>query len=165
MFGNPETTTGGNALKFYSSVRMDIRRTGAIKDGDNVIGNRTKVKVVKNKVAPPFKVIEFDIMYGEGISKTGDILDLAVEHKIVEKAGAWFSYRDGKIGQGRENSKKFLSENPDILEEIKTRVLAKHGLAEDPIERIDETTGEIIQEPTTETPAKKATKKSKKTIQ
>ncbi len=160
MFGNPETTTGGNALKFYSSVRMDIRRTGAIKDGENVIGNRTKVKVVKNKVAPPFKVIEFDIMYGEGISKTGDILDLAVENKIVEKAGAWFSYRDGKIGQGRENAKTFLAENPDILQEIKTRVLAKHGLAEDPVEKIDEATGEIIEEE-----VKKPAKKSKKTIQ
>jgi len=165
MFGNPETTTGGNALKFYSSVRMDIRRTGAIKDGDQVIGNRTKVKVVKNKVAPPFKVIEFDIMYGQGISKTGDVLDLAVEHKIVEKAGAWFSYRDAKIGQGRENSKAFLADNPDIFEEIKTRVLAKHGLADDPVEKVDQATGEIIEEEPAAAPAKKAAKKTKKTIQ
>lgn len=130
MFGNPETTTGGNALKFYASVRMDIRRTGAIKNGDEVIGNRTKIKVVKNKVAPPFKVIEFDIMYGEGISKTGDLLDLAVENKIVDKAGAWFSYKDAKIGQGRENSKKFLAENPDVAEEIKNKVLEVNGLLE-----------------------------------
>lgn len=160
MFGNPETTTGGNALKFYSSVRLDIRRIGAIKDGDNVVGNRTKVKVVKNKVAPPFKVIEFDIMYGEGISKTGDILDLAVENKIVEKAGAWFSYRDAKIGQGRENSKTFLSENPDILKEIKTRVLARHGLAVDPVEKVDQSTGEILEEE-----ENKKVKKTKKVIQ
>lgn len=160
MFGNPETTTGGNALKFYSSVRLDIRRIGAIKDGDNVVGNRTKVKVVKNKVAPPFKVIEFDIMYGEGISKTGDILDLAVENKIVEKAGAWFSYKDAKIGQGRENSKTFLAENPDILQEIKTRVLARHGLAVDPVEKVDHSTGEILEDE-----ENKKAKKTKKVIQ
>lgn len=167
MFGNPETTTGGNALKFYSSVRLDIRRTGAIKDGDNVIGNRTKIKVVKNKVAPPFKLVEFDIMYGQGISKTGDLLDLAVANGIVEKAGAWFSYDNGKIGQGRENSKTFLSENPEILNEIKTKVLAKYGLADLPEEAIAEMvnpeTGEIIDGP--EEPAPKKTRKSKKTIQ
>jgi len=165
MFGNPETTTGGNALKFYSSVRLDIRRTGAIKDGENVIGNRTKIKVVKNKVAPPFKTIEFDIMYGQGISKTGDLLDLAVTNGIIEKAGAWFSYDNGKIGQGRENSKTFLSENPEILDEIKTKVLAKYGLADLPpqeaAENFDPETGEIIEEDDT---PKKA-RKSKKTVQ
>ncbi len=167
MFGNPETTTGGNALKFYSSVRLDIRRTGAIKDGDNVIGNRTKIKVVKNKVAPPFKLVEFDIMYGQGISKTGDLLDLAVTNGIVEKAGAWFSYDNGKIGQGRENSKTFLSENPEILEEIKMKVLAKYGLAdlpeEESLEAINPETGEIIEESLEETPKK--ARKSKKTVQ
>ena len=165
MFGNPETTTGGNALKFYSSVRMDIRRIGAIKDGDNVIGNKTKVKVVKNKVAPPFKTIEFDIMYGQGISKTGDVLDLAVNHGIVQKAGAWFSYENAKIGQGRENSKNFLAENPDIMEEIKQKVMAKHGLAADPTvaANVDSSTGEIMDEPAEEKPAKKA--KKSKTVQ
>ncbi|MDD0854575.1 recombinase RecA [Halobacteriovorax sp. GB3] len=166
MFGNPETTTGGNALKFYSSVRLDIRRTGAIKDGDNVVGNRTKVKVVKNKVAPPFKVIEFDIMYGQGISKSGDLLDLAVENKIVDKAGAWFSYNNAKIGQGRENSKRFLEENTEIMEEIKNKILVIHGLAEGPVETLAEEvnteTGEIIEEEVTAT---KKTKKSKKTVQ
>jgi len=166
MFGNPETTTGGNALKFYSSVRLDIRRTGAIKDGDQIIGNRTKIKVVKNKVAPPFKTIEFDIMYGEGISKVGDILDLAVSNGIVEKAGAWFSYDNSKIGQGRENSKTFLKENPDILDEIKTKVLAKYGLATIPdAKNVDSATGEIIEEEiVVEAPAKKS-KKSKKLVQ
>jgi recombination protein RecA len=165
MFGNPETTTGGNALKFYASVRMDIRRIGAIKDGDNITGNRTKVKIVKNKVAPPFKDVEFDIMYGEGISKTGDILDLAVDNNVVEKAGAWFSYDNTKIGQGRENSKQYLQDNPEILNEIKTKILAIHGLASSPspiapAPSIDETTGEILEDDT-----KKATRKSKKTIQ
>ena len=132
MFGNPETTTGGNALKFYASVRMDIRRIGAIKDRDEVIGNQTRVKIVKNKLAPPFKTVEFDIMYGEGISKTGEILDLASKDGIVEKSGAWYSYNGDRIGQGRENSKTFLNENPEILEEIKTKLLAKFGLAELP---------------------------------
>ena len=162
MFGNPETTTGGNALKFYSSVRLDIRRTGAIKDGDQIVGNRTKVKVVKNKVAPPFKIIEFDIMYGTGISKTGDLLDLAVTNNIVEKAGSWFSYNNGKIGQGRENSKVFLEENPEIMDEIKQKILFNYGLIEDaPVmnEKIDEETGEIVTE------EKKPAKKSKKIIQ
>lgn len=125
MFGNPETTTGGNALKFYASVRLDIRRTGQIKVGDDVIGNRTKVKVVKNKIAPPFRNAEFDIMYGEGISRTGDVLDLAVVHGVVDKAGAWFSYKDGKIGQGREASKVYLKENPKVLEEIDKAVRQK----------------------------------------
>ena len=118
MFGNPETTTGGNALKFYASVRMDIRRISQIKQGDQAIGNRTRVKVVKNKMAPPFREAEFDIMFNEGISKSGDILDLAVNKNIVEKAGAWFSYKGEKIGQGREASKKFLNQNPKIMDEI-----------------------------------------------
>ncbi len=122
MFGNPETTTGGNALKFYASVRLDIRRIGQIKDGENIIGNRTKIKIVKNKIAPPFKVAEFDIMYNEGISATGDAVDLGVQYGIVGKAGAWFDYNDAKIGQGREASKKYLKENPKVMEEIVKKV-------------------------------------------
>lgn len=125
MFGNPETTTGGNALKFYASVRMDIRRTGQIKAGEEIIGNRTKVKIVKNKIAPPFRSAEFDIMYNEGISKTGDVLDLAVIHGIVDKSGAWFSYGDSKIGQGREASKQYLNDNPKVLDEIEAKVRQK----------------------------------------
>lgn len=125
MFGNPETTTGGNALKFYASVRLDIRRTGQIKEGEAIIGNRTKVKVVKNKIAAPFRTAEFDIMYNEGISKTGDVLDLAVNHGVVGKAGAWFDYKDAKIGQGREATKKYLKENPDVLAEIDGKVREK----------------------------------------
>lgn len=125
MFGNPETTTGGNALKFYASVRADIRRTGQIKEGDDIIGNRTKVKIVKNKIAPPFRVAEFDIMYNEGISKTGDVLDLGVQYGIVGKSGAWFDYNDAKIGQGREQTKKYLKENPDVLAEIEQKVREK----------------------------------------
>jgi recombination protein RecA len=128
MFGNPETTTGGNALKFYSSVRMDIRRIAAIKDGDKVIGNRTRVKIVKNKVAPPFRDCEFDIRYGEGISKTSDLLDQAVNHDIVAKSGTWFSYNETRIGQGRENSRKFLDEHPDMYAEIDRRVRQKLDL-------------------------------------
>ncbi len=124
MFGNPETTTGGNALKFYASVRCDIRRIGQIKAGEDVVGNRTRVKVVKNKIAPPFRQAEFDIMYNEGISKSGDILDLAVEHNIVEKAGAWFAYGEGKIGQGREAAKQYLQDNPKVMEEISKKVMA-----------------------------------------
>ena len=122
MFGNPETTTGGNALKFYSSVRLDIRRIGAIKDGDQFIGNRTKVKVVKNKVAPPFKTAEFDIMYGEGISKVGEIIDLGVAYEIVKKSGSWFSYEDSKLGQGRDAVKALLLDNPDLSEEIENKI-------------------------------------------
>jgi recombination protein RecA len=114
MFGNPETTTGGRALKFYSSVRVDIRRIAAIKDGDAVVGNRTKAKVVKNKVAPPFREAEFDIMYGEGVSREGDILDLAVKHELVEKSGSWYSFQTERIGQGRENAKQFLRDHPDL---------------------------------------------------
>ncbi len=131
MFGNPETTTGGRALKFYASVRLDIRRVDSIKQGDQIIGNRTRVKVVKNKVAPPFKQAEFDIMYGEGISKIGSILDAGVTAEIVNKAGAWFSYNDQKLGQGRENSKEFLSANPEIAEEIELKIRNKYGLLKD----------------------------------
>jgi recombination protein RecA len=123
MFGNPETTTGGNALKFYASVRMDIRRIGQIKQGEDIVGNRTRVKVVKNKIAPPFREAEFDIMYNEGISRTGDILDQAVIRNIVEKAGAWFSYNGAKIGQGREASKQYLHDNPKVMEEIAKKVM------------------------------------------
>jgi recombination protein RecA len=122
MFGNPETTTGGNALKFYASVRLDIRRATQIKDGDNVIGNRTKVKVVKNKVAPPFKTAEFDIMYGEGVSKTGEILDLAVEFEIIKKAGSWFSYGDTKLGQGRDAVKILIKDNPELADELEIKI-------------------------------------------
>lgn len=122
MFGNPETTTGGNALKFYASVRLDIRRSSQIKDGENVIGNRTKVKVVKNKVAPPFKTAEFDIMYGEGVSKTGEILDLAVEFEIIKKAGSWFSYGDTKLGQGRDAVKLLIKDNPELAEELEQKI-------------------------------------------
>ena len=122
MFGNPETTTGGNALKFYASVRLDIRRSSQIKDGENVIGNRTKVKVIKNKVAPPFKTAEFDIMYGEGVSKTGEILDLAVEFEIVKKAGSWFSYGDTKLGQGRDAVKTLIKDNPELADELEQKI-------------------------------------------
>lgn len=125
MFGNPETTTGGNALKFYASVRIDIRRIGQIKNGDDIIGNRTKVKIVKNKIAPPFRVAEFDIMYNEGISRSGDVLDLAVQHEIVGKSGAWFDYNGEKIGQGRESVKQFLKDTPKVLDEIDKKVRKK----------------------------------------
>ena len=128
MFGNPETTTGGNALKFYASVRLDIRRIGAIKDKDEIIGNQTRVKIVKNKVAPPFKVVEFDIMYGEGISKLGELVDLGVKAEIIDKSGSWFSYKDNKIGQGRENVKTFLKENPNIAKEIENKILENAGV-------------------------------------
>jgi recombination protein RecA len=131
MFGSPETTTGGNALKFYASLRIDIRRMTQIKDGQEIIGNRTKVKVVKNKVAPPFKIAEFDIVYGEGISKSGDILDLAVELDIVEKAGAWYSYNGERVGQGRENAKTFLQDHPEMMAEIDHKVRLGYGLVDD----------------------------------
>ncbi len=129
MFGNPETTTGGRALKFYASVRIDIRRISAIKDGDEVVGNRTRVKVVKNKLAPPFKQAEFDIMYGEGVSYEGDLLELGVKHKLVQKSGSWFSYADQRIGQGRENAKKFLRQNPDLRSQLDRAVREALGLA------------------------------------
>ncbi|PCJ25783.1 MAG: recombinase RecA [Rickettsiales bacterium] len=131
MFGNPETTTGGNALKFYASVRLDIRRIGAIKDKDEIVGNQTRVKVVKNKVSPPFKIVEFDIIYGRGISKEGELIDLGVKHDFVEKAGAWFSYGEIRIGQGRENAKKYMIDHPDVAseleEKIKTKLLKPEG--------------------------------------
>ncbi|MFQ5673581.1 MAG: recombinase RecA [Nitrospinales bacterium] len=132
MFGNPETTTGGNALKFYSSVRIDIRRIAALKDGEHTIGNRTRVKVVKNKVAPPFKNCEFDILYGEGISKFGDVLDLGVQHEIITKSGTWYSYGADRIGQGRENARNFLKSNPDIYNEIEHKLREKLGLPSSP---------------------------------
>ena len=131
MFGSPEVTTGGNALKFYSSVRLDIRRIGAIKDKDNIIGNQTRVKVVKNKMAPPFKMVEFDIMYGEGISKIGEIIDLGVQADIIDKSGAWYSYKDEKIGQGRENTKQFLKDNPEMLNEIESKIRSNSDTVEE----------------------------------
>jgi len=131
MFGNPETTSGGNALKFYASVRLDIRRIGAIKDKDDIIGNQTRVKVVKNKVAPPFRTVEFDIMYGEGISKNGEIVDLGVSAEIIEKSGSWFSYNEQRIGQGRENVKRFLAENTDIAKEIEDKIKGNSELVEE----------------------------------
>ena len=138
MFGSPETTTGGNALKFYASVRLDIRRIGSIKERDEVTGNQTRVKVVKNKLAPPFKQVEFDIMYGEGISKTGELVDLGVKAGIVEKSGAWFSYNSQRLGQGRENAKTFLRENPEVAKEIEHSIRENAGLiAEKFLERIE----------------------------
>jgi recombination protein RecA len=134
MFGSPEVTTGGRALKFYSSVRIDIRRIGAIKDGDQVTGNRTRVKIVKNKLAPPFRIAEFDLMYGEGVSREGDLLDLAVERRMVEKSGTWFSYGGERLGQGREKVKLFLKQNPEIFDAIDTRVRKELGLTGEPAE-------------------------------
>ena len=131
MFGNPETTTGGNALKFYSSVRLDIRKIGQIKDGEKILGNRTKVKIVKNKIAPPFRQVEFDIIFGEGISREGDIIDQGVAHGIVEKSGAWYSYKQDRLGQGRENVKAFLKQHPETASEIEKAVLEKAGLLKD----------------------------------
>jgi recombination protein RecA len=128
MYGSPETTTGGNALKFYASVRLDIRRIGSVKDRDEVVGNQTRVKVVKNKLAPPFKQVEFDIMYGEGMSKTGELIDLGVKAGVVEKSGAWFSYNSQRLGQGRENAKLFLKENPDAAREIELALRQNAGL-------------------------------------
>ena len=136
MFGNPETTTGGRALKFYSSVRLDVRRIESIKQSGEVIGNRTKIKVVKNKIAPPFKEAEFDIMFGKGISREGDVLDLAVEKNVIQKSGAWFAYNDAKIGQGRENAKLYLMSNPQVLSEVEKKVRSLYGLSE--------TTGDVI---------------------
>ena len=128
MFGNPETTTGGNALKFYASVRLDIRRVGALKDGEKVVGNRTRVKVVKNKMAPPFREVEFDILYGEGISREGDLVDLAAECGVVEKSGAWFGFEGERIGQGRDNARLYLREHADIAKKIESKLLAHHGV-------------------------------------
>ncbi|GIT50791.1 MAG: hypothetical protein Ct9H300mP15_10040 [Gemmatimonadota bacterium] len=138
MFGSPETTSGGRALKFYASLRLDIRRIGAIKDGQDVIGNRTRVKVVKNKCAPPFKQAEFDIQYNEGVSHTALLIDLGVDHEIVEKSGSWFSYGDLRMGQGKENSKIFLVENPDIAEEIESQLRTALGLDRENQEELEE---------------------------
>ena len=129
MFGSPETTTGGNALKFYASVRMDIRRIGAIKKGDEIVGNETRVKVVKNKCAPPFREALFDIMYGQGISREGEIIDMGVEHGFVEKSGAWYSYGGNRVGQGKDNSREYLRENPALAKEIEEKIRAKIGIA------------------------------------
>ena len=131
VFGNPETTTGGRALKFYASVRMEVRRAEALKNSGEVVGNRVKVKVVKNKIAPPFREAEFDIMFGKGISREGDILDLAAAEDIIDKSGAWYAYQGSKIGQGRENAKQFLREHPEIMAEVETKVRAAHGLEDD----------------------------------
>jgi len=142
MFGNPETTTGGNALKFYASVRLDIRRIGAIKDRETVVGNQTRVKVVKNKMAPPFRVVEFDIMYGEGVSKVGELLDLGIQAGVVEKSGAWFSYDGTRIGQGRENAKTFLRTNPDMAKSIEDKIRSNAGLVADAMMGTPETDGD-----------------------
>ena len=131
MFGNPETTTGGNALKFYSSIRLDIRRISAIKDGQDMVGSRTRVKVVKNKLAPPFKEAEFDIVFGEGISREGDIVDLGVEANLIEKSGAWFSYGEARIGQGRENAKEFFKTHPEVAADLEARIMVHYGLKKD----------------------------------
>lgn len=146
MFGNPETTTGGRALKFYASVRLDVRKIDTIKQGDDMVGNRTRVKVVKNKIAPPFKQAEFDIMYGLGISKEGDILEVGADAGIVDKAGAWYSYNDSKLGQGKENCKQFLKENPEIMNEIESKVRAAYGLFADKTAVVEETVVEDAQE-------------------
>ena len=142
MFGSPETTTGGRALKFYSSVRLDIRRIASIKDGENIVGNRTKVKVVKNEVAPPFREVQFDIIYGKGISKEGDLLDLAVTNDIIDKAGTWFSYGDERLGQGRENVKRYLSQNPEMMADIEHRVRVALGLLQDDAKPSEEAAAE-----------------------
>jgi recombination protein RecA len=136
MFGNPETTTGGNALKFYASQRLDIRRIGAIKNGEQVVGSRTRVKVVKNKVAPPFKEVEFDIMYGTGISREGDVLDLGAQDNIIEKSGAWYSFKGERIGQGRENAKQYLAEHPEIARQVEQQLLEKYGVGKSPVQAV-----------------------------
>jgi recombination protein RecA len=146
MYGSPETTTGGNALKFYASVRLDIRRIGAIKDRDQVVGNQTRVKVVKNKVAPPFKQVEFDIMYGEGVSKVGELIDLGVKAGVVEKSGAWFSHDSTRLGQGRENAKTFLKANPEIAARIELAIRENSGLIADQIlENVDSSEAEAAE--------------------
>ncbi|MBP6552132.1 MAG: recombinase RecA, partial [Vitreoscilla sp.] len=147
MFGSPETTTGGNALKFYASVRLDIRRTGQIKKGDDILGNETRIKVVKNKVAPPFKQAEFDILYGEGVSLEGEIIDIGVKLGLVEKSGAWYSYNGNKIGQGKDNTRMWLKENPEIANEIEQKIRAEVGITAQITEgTLDETDGEEPQD-------------------
>jgi recombination protein RecA len=136
MFGNPETTTGGNALKFYSTIRLDIRRIGSIKSGEEILGNRTRVKVVKNKMAPPFKQVEFDLLYGEGVSREGDLIDLASDSGIIEKTGTWFSYGKDRIGQGRDNAKEFLKAHPAIADEIERKLKENYGLAVPPVREV-----------------------------
>jgi recombination protein RecA len=156
MFGSPETTTGGNALKFYSSIRIDIRKTTQIKEGTDVIGNLTKVKVVKNKVAPPFKQADVDIIYGEGISRTGDLLDLGVTHGVVDKSGSWYSYQDERIGQGRENAKKFLKEHPESMDSIERKIRLALGMAvtgEEPAAVKPTAVKPIVEKPVAEKPA------------
>jgi recombination protein RecA len=143
MFGSPETTTGGNALKFYASVRIDIRRIGSIKKGEEVIGSETKVKVVKNKVSPPFKTAEFDILYGEGISREGEIIDMGVEAKVLEKSGAWYAYKGEKIGQGKDNAREFLRENPDLAQEIENKVRVAMGIPLVPGQEVAEASAEV----------------------
>jgi len=167
MFGNPETTSGGNALKFYSSVRMDIRRIGAIKDKDEIIGNSTRVKIVKNKVAPPFKVVEFDLMYGKGISKTGELVDLGVKAGVVEKAGAWYAYKGEKIGQGRENAKIFLEQNPKAAEEIEKTIrdqatAVREALDGNPVSKEKESENKPVEKKETEEVKKENTDTAKK---
>ena len=152
MFGSPETTTGGRALKFYSSIRMDVRRIETLKQNGEMVGNRTRIKVVKNKIAPPFKEAEFDIMFGEGISREGDILDLAADVNIINKSGAWYAYNEEKIGQGRENAKLFLRENPTIRDEIESKVRVFHGLE-----------GMVVEKPEAETKKKEKSEKPEKT--
>ena len=161
MFGSPETTAGGNALKFYSSVRLDIRRIGAIKDGEEIVGNQTRVKVVKNKVAPPFKVVEFDIMYGQGISKTGELVDLGAKADIVEKSGAWYAYKGEKIGQGKENAKEYLKNNPKIAAEIEMAIRANAGLIADKMSG-NPSVSEKIEEPTDSSEEKEVVNKISK---
>ena len=163
MFGNPETTTGGKALKFYASIRMDIRRIDSIKQGDEVIGNRTRIKVIKNKVAPPFKMAEFDIMYNGGISKIGNILDVGVNEEIVDKSGAWFSYEGQRLGQGRENSKIFLSENPDMAFEIENKIRAKHSLPLAVAPKKVKATEEVLDVPVVKVEKEKKTKEKPST--
>jgi len=167
MFGSPETTTGGNALKFYASVRLDIRRTGAVKDGDEIVGNETRVKVVKNKVAPPFKVVEFDLMYGKGISKTGELVDLGVKAGVVEKAGAWYAYKGEKIGQGRENAKIFLEQNPKAAEEIEKTIrdqatAVREALDGNPVSKEKEPENKPVEKKETEEVKKENTDADKK---
>jgi recombination protein RecA len=167
MFGSPETTSGGNALKFYSSVRLDIRRIGAIKDKDEIIGNSTRVKVVKNKVAPPFKVVEFDLMYGKGISKTGELVDLGVKAGVVEKAGAWYAYKGEKIGQGRENAKIFLEQNPKAAEEIEKTIrdqatAVREALDGNPVSKEKESENKPVEKKETEEVKKENTDTAKK---